>query len=89
MVVARRVRGVWGHDGRAGVAIIREVKDRHLPGGGVTGPAAPVRSDPRLEQARRALGELEEAEAADALAPARRLADLLEELLEGREGEIN
>ena len=40
-----------------------------------------------MESARRALGELSEAEGGDALAPAERLADVLEELLEGREGD--
>lgn len=40
-----------------------------------------------MAEARRALEELEEAEGADALDPAERLADLLEGLLEGREGE--
>lgn len=42
-----------------------------------------------LAEARRALEELEEAEGADALEPAGRLADLLEGLLEGPEGEGN
>ena len=40
-----------------------------------------------MAEARRALEELEEAEGADAVEPAGRLADLLEGLLEGREGE--
>ena len=42
--------------------------------------------DPRLTEARRLLEELKQVEGTDALAPAKRLADLLEELLEGREG---
>ena len=50
-------------------------------------PSDAAGGDVRLEAARRALGELSEAEGADALAPAERLADVLEELLEGREGD--
>lgn len=45
------------------------------------------RSGRRLEEACRALGKLEEAAGADSLAPAEHLAELLEDLLEGREGE--
>jgi len=41
--------------------------------------------EPRLSEARRLLEELKRAEGTDALAPAKRLADLLEDLLEGRE----
>lgn len=54
---------------------------------GGSGDSAASQSDPRLEEARRTLGELERAQAADALAPAVRLADLLEDLLDGEEGE--
>lgn len=67
----------------AGVAIIREMtvdplRETTPSGGGEEGD---------LAEARRALEELGEAEGADALEPAGRLADLLEGLLEGREGE--
>ncbi len=48
--------------------------------------AAVDRPDPRLEEARRLLGELEDATGADSLTPAEQLADLLEDLLEGKEG---
>ncbi len=48
-------------------------------------PSGTAEGDVRLEEARRALGDLSESEGADALAPAERLADLLEELLEARE----
>lgn len=70
-------------DGRTGVAIIRGMKENPLPPGASSDTRG---EDPRLAEAREALGELSEAEGADALAPAERLADLLEELLEG-EGE--
>lgn len=40
-----------------------------------------------MERARRALGELEEASGVEALVPAKQLAELLEDLLEGGEGE--
>lgn len=61
------------------------MKDSPLPVNGGAHPASGDRPDPdpRLEEARRVLGELEESEGADALAPARRLADLLEDALEG------
>ncbi len=55
-----------------------------LPSGG---PSEAAGGDARLEEARRMLGELSEAEGVDALVPAEQLADVLEELLEGREGE--
>ena len=48
--------------------------------------AAVDRPDPRLEEARRLLGKLEDATGADSLTPAEQLADLLEDLLEGKEG---
>ena len=68
----------------AGFAIIREVRENPLPEGV---PSGGEEGDARLAEARRALEELTEAEGADGLAPAERLADLLEGLLEGREGE--
>ncbi|MDE0230715.1 MAG: hypothetical protein OXI56_09890 [bacterium] len=51
-----------------------------IPSGGEEG-------DARLAEARRALEELTDEEGADGLAPAERLADLLEGLLEGQQGE--
>ena len=67
------------------VAIIKEMKEDPLP---ARVPTDREREpDGRLAEARQTLEELTEAEGADALAPAERLADLLEELLEGREGE--
>ena len=60
------------------------MKENPLP---ASVPSDAAGGDVRLEEARRALGELSEAEGAQALAPAERLADVLEELLEGREGE--
>ena len=73
-------------DGEAGtgVAIIREMKENPLP---ESNPSGSEEGDARLAEARRALEELTEAEGADGLAPAERLADLLEGLLEGRKGE--
>jgi len=50
-------------------------------------PSGSEEGDARLAEARKALEELTEAEGADGLAPAERLADLLEGLLGGREGE--
>ena len=72
-------------DGTAGtgVAIIKEMTEDPLR---ETTPSGGGEEDD-LAEARRALEELEGAAGADALAPAGRLADLLEGLLEGREGE--
>lgn len=67
----------------AGVAIIKGMTENLLR---ETTPSGGGEEDD-LAEARRALEELEEAEGADALEPAERLADLLEGLLEGREGE--
>lgn len=63
------------------------MKEAHLPVNGATDPAAVEEPDPRLAQARQVLGELEDARGADSVAPAKQLADLLEDLLEGSEGE--
>lgn len=63
------------------------MKDNPLPRSALSGPEPARAVDPRLEEARRALGELEEASGAEALAPAEQLADLLEDLLEGGKGE--
>lgn len=73
-------------DGRegAGVAIIRGMNENPLPES--ISPGAEDGGG-RLAEARRALEELTESEGADGLAPAERLANLLEGLLEGREGE--
>ena len=73
-------------DGEAGavIAIIREMKEDPLP---ESVPSGAEEGDARLAEAREALGELTESDGADGLAPAERLADLLEGLLEGREGE--
>ncbi|MDE0188838.1 MAG: hypothetical protein OXN80_07035 [bacterium] len=49
-------------------------------------PSGAEEGDAPLAEARRALEELTQAEGADGLAPAERLADLLEGLLEEREG---
>ena len=68
----------------AGVAIIKEMNENPLP---ESVPSGTEEGDARVAEARRALEELKEAEGADGLAPAERLADLLEGLLEGRKGE--
>ncbi len=68
----------------AGVAIIRGMNENSLT---ESIPSGAEDGDARLAEARRALEELTQAEGADGLAPAERLADLLEGLLEGREGE--
>lgn len=52
-----------------------------------SGPAGSEDGDSRLAEARKALKELTESEGADGLAPAERLADLLEGLLAGQKGE--
>ncbi|MDE0674261.1 MAG: hypothetical protein F4Z41_06720 [Acidimicrobiia bacterium] len=52
-------------------------------------PSGAEEDDARLAEARRALQELTESEGADGLAPAERLADLLEGLLEGQRGEAS
>lgn len=70
------------------LAIIRGVNDSDVAGARGD-DASSDRSDPRLSEARRVLEDLKEAEGVDALASAGRLADVLEELLEGREGERN
>ena len=72
-------------DGTAGtaVAIIKEMTEDPLRETTTSGGG----EEDDLAEARRALEELGEAEGADALEPAERLADLLEGLLEGREGE--
>ena len=74
-------------DDRTGVAIIRGVKDNPAPVSNGADRAAVDQPDPGLEEARRLLGELDDATGAESLAPAEQLADLLEDLLEGREGE--
>ena len=58
-----------------------------VPRGDASDPGPARTVDPRLERARRALGELEEASGVEALVPAKQLAELLEDLLEGGEGE--
>ncbi|MCE2527966.1 MAG: hypothetical protein J4G00_10595 [Actinomycetia bacterium] len=63
------------------------MKENTLPVAGTAETAAGEQSDRRLGEARRVLGELEEAVGADSLAPAEHLAEVLEDLLEGREGE--
>ena len=68
----------------AGVAIIRGMNENPLT---ESIPSGAEDGDARLAEARRALEELTQAEGADGLAPSERLADLLEGLLEGREGE--
>ena len=84
----RRSESHSGGQDRTVIAIIREVKESDAPPRRGDGDSV-GRPDPRLSEARRLLQELEEATGAEVLAPARRLADLLEELLEGREGEKN
>lgn len=63
------------------------MKENPLPAIGASDPELARGVDRRLEEAREVLGELEEASGAEALEPAKRLADLLEDLLEGKEGE--
>lgn len=87
MVAPRRLRALVRDVDRTGVAILEEMKENTLPVAEVADPTAVDQSDGRLQEARRALGRLEKATGADSLAPARHLAELLEDLLEGREGE--
>ena len=83
----RSVRDISGADSTRSLAIIRDMKESPLSPSGATDPEPARTVDPRLEHAHRALGELEEASGAEALAPAKQLAELLEDLLEGGEGE--
>ena len=75
-----------GGDGSLDIAIIRDVKDQTLPVDVPSGAPRASESDARLEEAGHALGELREAEPVEALGTVERLADLLEELLEGGRG---
>ena len=72
------------NDAEAGVAIIKEMEENPFP---ESVPSGSEEGDGRLADARRTLDELKDTEGADGLAPAERLADLLEGLLEGRKGE--
>lgn len=83
MVVPGPLSGLSDGAAGTGVAIIREMTEDPLR---ETTPSGSGEDD-GLSEARMALEELTEAEGADAVAPAERLADLLEGLLEGREGE--
>ena len=67
--------------------MLEEMKEDTLPVVEAAEPTAVDRPGRRLEEARRALGKLEKSTGADSLAPAEHLAELLEDLLEGREGE--
>lgn len=63
------------------------MRENPLPPSGASDLEPAQAVDPRLVAARQALGALEDASGAEALAPAKQLAELLEDLLEGREGE--
>lgn len=84
MVVAAGT-GHLGHQNTAPIAIIGDVTEDSFNNGDDRIGAG--RDAGRLAEARRLLEKMKSAEGADALEPAQRLADLLEELLEEREGD--
>ena len=75
-----------GRHGWTMMAIIMGMQEDTSPLGDRRG-ASVEQSNPGLSEARLLLKEMEESEGAAALAPAKRLVDVLEDLLEGREGE--